>query len=90
VTAGARRFIIDFAGGELAFHRQEPERVEIVPTVTAGRINRAFLVPNPKIDGFRAFIDVVMEPGQSGDLRAFLRTGPRALTETWTYPWRGE
>ncbi len=89
VTAGARRFIIDFAGGELAFHMLDPEKVEIVPSVSAGRINRAFLVPNPRIDGFRAFIDVVMEPGQSGDLRAFLRAGPRALTETWTYPWRG-
>jgi glucans biosynthesis protein len=90
VTPGARRFIIDFAGGELGFHMQEPERVEIVPSVSAGRINRAFIVPNPKISGFRAFIDVVMEPGQSGDLRAFLRSGPRALTETWTYPWRAE
>jgi periplasmic glucans biosynthesis protein len=88
VTPGARRFIIDFAGGELGFHIQEPDKVEIVPSVSAGRINRAFLVPNPKVEGFRAFIDVVMEPGQSGDLRAFLRAGSRTLTETWTYPWR--
>jgi glucans biosynthesis protein len=22
------------------------------------------------------------------DLRAFLRSGDKALTETWTYPWR--
>ena len=90
VTPGARRFIVDFAGGELAFHIADPDKVEIVPSVSAGRINRAFLIPNPKIAGFRAFIDVVMEPGQSGDLRAFLRTGPKALTETWTYPWRVE
>jgi len=90
VTPGARRFIVDFAGGELGFHMADPERVEIVPSVSTGRINRAFLVPNPKINGFRAFIDVVMDPGQSGDLRAFLRSGQKALTETWTYPWRGE
>jgi glucans biosynthesis protein len=90
VTPGARRFIVDFAGGELAYHMQEPDKVEIVPSVTAGRINRAFVIPNPKVGGFRAFIDVVMEPGQSGDLRAFLRSGQKALTETWTYPWPAE
>ena len=90
VTPGARRFIIDFGGGDLGFQMQEPERVEIVASVSLGRINRAFLVPNPKIRGFRAFIDVVMDPGQSGDLRAFLRNGTRALTETWTYPWRAD
>jgi periplasmic glucans biosynthesis protein len=44
-------------------------------------------MPNPNIEGFRAAIDVKLEPGQSTDLRAFLRAGNRALTETWTYPW---
>jgi glucans biosynthesis protein len=88
VTPGARRFIVDFSGGELGFHMQEPDKVELVPSTSAGRINRAFLVPNPRLNGFRAFIDVVLEPGQSADLRAFLRSGPKALTETWTYPWR--
>jgi glucans biosynthesis protein len=29
---------------------------------------------------------VRLDPGQSADLRAFLRTGTRALTETWTFP----
>jgi periplasmic glucans biosynthesis protein len=33
---------------------------------------------------------VQFDPGQSADLRAFLRTGTRALTETWTFPWRAE
>jgi glucans biosynthesis protein len=89
VTAGARRFIVDFGGGDLGYMMQDPERVELVASVSAGRVSRAFLVANPQIEGFRAFIDVVMEPGQTGDLRAFLRTGQRALTETWTYPWRG-
>ncbi len=89
VTAGARRLIVDFAGGDLAYHLGQPDRIEIVPSVSAGRITRSFLVPNPKTEGFRAFIDVVLEPGQSADLRAFLRSGTKALTETWTYPWRG-
>jgi glucans biosynthesis protein len=44
-------------------------------------------MPNNHTNGFRAAIDVKLEPGQSTDLRAFLRAGNRALTETWTYPW---
>lgn len=88
VTEGARRFIVDFAGGDLAYHLTQPEKVEIVPSIAYGRINRAFLVPNPKTEGFRAFIDIVVEAGQLAEMRAFLKSGGKALTETWSYPWR--
>jgi glucans biosynthesis protein len=87
---GARRFIVDFTGGDLEYHLGEPEKVELVPSISQGRVLRSFIVPNPKTEGFRAFIDVAVEPGQSADLRAFLRTGQKALTETWTYPFRPE
>ena len=40
--------------------------------------------------GFRAFVDVVVEPGQLAEMRAFLRSGGKTLTETWSYPWRAE
>ena len=49
-----------------------------------------FIMPNSHTNGFRAAIDVKLEPGQSTDLRAFLRAGNKALTETWTYPWAAE
>jgi periplasmic glucans biosynthesis protein len=87
---GARRFIVDFAGGDLAYHLSDPERVQLVPSISSGRITRSFVIPNPKTEGFRAFIDVVTEPNQPADIRAFLRAGSKALTETWLYPWRGE
>jgi periplasmic glucans biosynthesis protein len=87
---GSRRFIIDFTGGDLDFYADDPQLVEVVPTTSQGKIVRSFIVPNPHIKGFRAVIDVQLEPGQSTDLRAFLRTGSRALTETWTFPWRAE
>jgi periplasmic glucans biosynthesis protein len=90
VAAGARRFIIDFAGGDLAFYLPAPQLVEVVPTTTQGKIIRSFVVPNSHTSGFRATIDIQLEPGQSTDLRAFLRTGTRALTETWTFPWRAD
>ncbi|MCI0466536.1 MAG: glucan biosynthesis protein G [Beijerinckiaceae bacterium] len=87
---GSRRFIIDFIGGDLPYYLANPELVEVVPTATQGAIVRSFIVPNNHTKGFRAFIDVQLEPGQSTDLRAFLRTGARALTETWTFPWHAE
>ncbi|AOG03930.1 glucan biosynthesis protein [Bosea sp. RAC05] len=90
VNAGARRFIVDFAGGDLDYHLKQPEKVEIVPSIAYGRIDRAFIVPNPKTKGFRAFIDIVVEPGQLAEMRAFLKSGDKTLTETWSYPWRAD
>ena len=90
VTDGARRFIVDFAGGDLDYHLKQPEKVEIVPSIAYGRIDRAFIVPNRKTEGFRAFIDIVVEPGQTAEMRAFLKSGNKTLTETWSYPWRAE
>lgn len=89
VAPGSRRFLIDFAGGDLAYFSGDPSLVEVVPTSTNGRILRSFLVPNPHIGGFRAAIDVALEADTSTDLRAFLKAGNRALTETWTFPWNG-
>jgi glucans biosynthesis protein len=85
---GSARFIVDFAGGDLGFHLKAPQAVEIIASVSSGRVLRTALVPNPEIDGFRAQIDVAVPPGELGHLRAFLKAGPQVLTETWTYPWR--
>jgi glucans biosynthesis protein len=59
-------------------------------TTSQGKILRTILMPNPRIDGFRALIDVQVDPGQTTDIRAFLHTGPKALTETWLMPWIAE
>lgn len=87
---GTKRFIIDFVGGDLPYFLADPGKVEIVPSTSAGRITRTFLVPNPKTKGFRAGLDITLDKGQSADLRAFLKSGNRALTETWTFPWKEE
>jgi glucans biosynthesis protein len=88
VAPGATRFLIDFSGGDLAYFLGDPTLVEIVPSTSAGRITRSLLAPNTHVRGFRAAIDVQIDPGQSCDLRVFLRGANRALTETWTFPWR--
>ena len=85
-----RRFLIDFAGGDLEFYLGDPALVQVVPSASAGRITHTFVVPNPHTRGFRAAFDVKLEAGQTTDLRAFLRAGGRTLTETWTYPWTAE
>jgi periplasmic glucans biosynthesis protein len=90
VTPGMTRFIVDFTDGNLQFFHKSPDQVQVVPSITNGRIVRTFLVPNPQTGGFRAGIDVDVPVGQSADVRAFLRAGTRALTETWTYPWKPE
>ncbi len=90
VTPGTRRFIIDFAGGELAYYAQDPSVVEVVPSTSQGKIIRSFLVANAHTQGIRAAIDLQLEAGQSTDLRVFLRAGARTLTETWTFPCRAE
>lgn len=90
VPPGSRRFIIDFSGGDLDYYAADPQLVEVVPTTSQGRILRSFVVPNSHVNGFRAIIDVELQPKQSTDLRAFLRAGAQALTETWTYPWQAD
>ena len=86
--ATTRRFIIDFAGGDSDYLPGRPAPVQIVPSRLGGP-DHAHLPRAERADeGFRAAIDVKLEPGQSTDLRAFLHAGDRALTETWTFPGR--
>ncbi|MGZ9116988.1 MAG: glucan biosynthesis protein, partial [Methylocystis sp.] len=83
----AHRFIVDFAGGDLAYYVADPGQVEAVATTNAGRVLRASVAANVHIGGLRALFDVSVQPGQTADLRLFLRAHGRTLTETWTYPW---
>jgi glucans biosynthesis protein len=85
-----RRFMVDFAGGDLSYYLRDPGQVQLVPSASAGQITHTFLIPNEHTQGFRAAIDVKLEPGTITDLRAFLRAGDRALTETWTFPWTAD
>ncbi len=85
-----RRFLIDFAGGDVGYYAKAPADVVVVPSASSGTILRSFVVENPQIQGFRAIFDFKPAPNINADLRAFLKTKDRALTETWTFPWRHE
>lgn len=87
VAVNSRRFLVDFAGGEMSYYVADPSEVEVVASTTNGQILRTGIAANNHIDGLRAMFDVSVQVGQTTDLRLFLRVGTRALTETWTYPW---
>ena len=83
-----RRFIVDFEGGELDYWLGEPKRVVTDTHASVGKINAAYVVPNPEIRGFRLFLDHEIEqPHTSAELRAVLKVGDRVITETWVFPW---
>lgn len=84
---GKKRFIIDFADGDLAFYLSESKRVEIAASTTAGAIAAAILDPNPTTKGFRAIVDATLPAGESAELRVLLKSRARILTETWTSSW---
>ncbi|WP_019904911.1 glucan biosynthesis protein G [Methylobacterium sp. 77] len=84
----SRRFLIDFNGGDLSYYLPDASKVEVVASTSQGRITATSLTPNPHTGGLRAAIDVTLDTaGHSTDLRVFLRSAGRALSETWVYPW---
>jgi len=84
---GARRFLVDFAGGDLAYYVADPSAVEAVGSVSRGKVLRTIVTANQHINGLRVMFDVALKPGETADLRLFLRANGRTLTETWTMPW---
>jgi glucans biosynthesis protein len=87
IEPGAHRFLVDFSGGDLAYYVSDPSQVELVVSTSNGTVIRTGVVANPHIEGIRAQFDIALKPGQTADLRAFLRAGDKTLTETWTYVW---
>ncbi|MFM9154513.1 MAG: glucan biosynthesis protein, partial [Methylocystis sp.] len=87
LNPNARRFLVDFAGGDLAYYLADPKQVQAIVSTTHGRVTRTDITANPHIDGLRAMIDIVLNPGETTDLRLFLRAADHTLTETWTYLW---
>jgi glucans biosynthesis protein len=82
------RFVVDFAGGELAALDRHAN-VESVVSASRGMLELISARPLDAIHGWRAMFDLKPEPGSTEpvDLRLFLRLDGRALSETWLYQW---
>ena len=84
------RFVVDFAGGELARlgHSTAGATVEPVIRASRGRVEIASARPLASIDGVRAMFDVVPDASNAPiELQLTLQSGERLLSETWAYQW---
>ena len=86
VAPNSRRFIVDFAGGDLPYFHTDPKALEVVASTSRGKVLQSFIAPNQHTRGFRVGIDVQGVVGEITDIRVNLRAGGRAVTETWTFP----
>ena len=82
------RFVVDFEGGELASLAADAN-VEPVITLSRGKAELVSARPLASINGRRAMFDVVPPDASAEpiDMRVFLRSGEKTLSETWLYQW---
>lgn len=81
---GNLRFLVDFAGKDLA-----GGNTQAVVSVERGRVVEQHVENNGHLPGVRA--SFLIEPAPEArdvELRAFLERAGHALTETWSYSWR--
>ena len=81
---GSRKFVIDFAGGGLA-SLDRGSNVEADIALSAGAPILPTAYPVVGTNRWRLMFDVAIGAGTTVDMRAYLRRGRNALTETWTY-----
>lgn len=84
---GDRLFAVDFAGRELTRLRND-QPVEAVVTASRGKVSQVRVQKFG--DAWRAYFLVTPEGSRPIDLRCALRLRDRALSETWTYLYRGD
>lgn len=81
--ANARKFAIDFEGGDLA---QMAVRFDVTPVVsTQGKVSGAYVTKLVGTNRWRALFDVTVDGPAPLDLRCYLKLGDRTLSETWIY-----
>lgn len=80
---GGRRFLVDFAGKDLA-----GDDTRAVVSAERGRVIEQHVENNGYLPGVRASFLIEPTPeARAVELRAFLERGGHALTETWSYSW---
>lgn len=82
---GVRKFVIDFQGAAFDGLGRN-DGVELIVTSSRGEVSNVYNHPVVDQQGrWRAFFDIKADGTEPVDLRAFLRRGGDALSETWIY-----
>jgi len=81
------RFVLDFGGKELnALPDDKAPEAEIsLAPAAAGELLDHYVVRNPDTGGWRLSFQLKRKTDAPIELRAFLRKGKAAMTETWSY-----
>lgn len=80
------RFVLDFSGGMLPLLGSKTPAVKI--TTSRGKLELVSVRPLDSINGYRAMFDLVSDGDNAPiNIRAYLESDGRALTETWMYQW---
>jgi periplasmic glucans biosynthesis protein len=93
---GFERFVIDFDGPQLKaldaeaqWTKSGPKLEHVVTVSGGGKLHHSSLQKNSINGTWRvAFTVKPDDTGKPVELRCFLRKGPEALTETWSYLWQ--
>lgn len=82
-----RRLILDFAGGDLAYHSQDVSGLRVHALAAGAQVLAAHAKPHPRIAGVRVLVDVRISEGARADVATTLRDPDgQALTETFLFP----
>ncbi len=83
----ARKFVLDFGSSE-ELETMADNLLVLDASAANGKILGQTLHRNPPYRAWRAVFDVQqVDPAQPVELRCFLKTAERPMTETWTYLW---
>ena len=82
-----RKFVVDFAGGELA-SLPDGTPLDVLSTVGGGVLRNSTLSRVDANGVWRLVLDVETDGVSALELKAYLVARGRVLTETWLYQWR--
>jgi glucans biosynthesis protein len=78
------KVVIDFAGGPLDGLKQH-DPVELIVGAARGKIDNVYSLQVVGTKNWRGFFDIAVDGREPVDIRAYLRLGDKALTETWLF-----
>lgn len=85
--AHRRKFVVDFAGGDLAaLNTREAPMAAVI--ANNGKLFNTTVSRNTAVAGWRVTFDVEANGSQPVELRCRLTRNDKPLTETWSYQWQ--